>query len=118
MSHGLLPARSEVSFEPSEDYTLRIDDDDAGAVFDALAVGTRREILRHLSADPTTASRLASAVDTSVQNVTHHLETLEEAGLVRVVDTWYSSRGREMAVYAPSARALVVDCAAPADHDR
>lgn len=115
MSSGFFPSRSEVTFEPSGEQTLRIDDDAAGAVFDALGAATRREILRHLHAEPRTASQLASAVDTSVQNVTHHLRTLEEADLVTVVDTWYSSRGREMSVYAPASRALVVDCTDDAD---
>lgn len=113
MSHGLLPRHPEVAFEPREEYTLQITDDAAGSVFDALAVDTRREILRHLYREPMAASQLASQVDTSVQNVSHHLRKLEEANLVTVVDTWYSSRGREMSVYAPASRELVVDCTAP-----
>jgi hypothetical protein len=51
---------------------------------------------------------VAGRVDTSLQNARHHLTNLQEAGLVRVADTRYSQKGREMNVYAPSEEPLVV----------
>ncbi len=47
-------------------------------------------------------------MDTSLQNVQYHLGNLSEADLIEVTDTRYSEKGREMNVYAPADRALVV----------
>lgn len=55
-----------------------------------------------------TPSELAEQVDTSIQNVQYHLEKLESAELIEVADTWYSEKGREMSVYAPTNGPLVV----------
>jgi len=82
--------------------------DDADHLIESLSSETARAVLSTLHEDSATASELAEAVDTSVQNVRHHLDTLTEADLVRVVETRYSSKGREMDVYGPVEDALVV----------
>jgi predicted transcriptional regulator len=82
--------------------------EDAGGVFDALASETARRIVSALSDTPAPPSELAEAADTSVQNVHYHLDRLTEGGVVEVVDTWYSSRGVEMDVYALSSDPVVV----------
>jgi DNA-binding transcriptional ArsR family regulator len=81
---------------------------DADALFDALTASTARDILAALYDEPTTASALADTLNTSVQNVSHHLLKLEAADLVTAVDTWYSEHGREMDVYAPTSQPLVL----------
>ena len=73
---------------------------EADGLITALSSGMGREILTVLHEDAMPPSDVAEAVGTSIQNVTYHLDRLQEAGLVRVIDTWYSSRGREMDVYA------------------
>lgn len=106
---GGLPHRPPVTPNPDrESRVLAIDETDADAVFDALASQTARDILTALHEEPQPASELATAADTTVQNVRYHLEKFEAAGLVEVVDTWYSSRGMEMDVYAPSDEGLVL----------
>jgi DNA-binding transcriptional ArsR family regulator len=87
---------------------LYLDSDDAGELISSLSSETARSILVALHDRPATASELAETVDTSVQNVRHHLDNLSEADLVRAADTRYSSKGREMDVYAPVDRPLVV----------
>jgi DNA-binding transcriptional ArsR family regulator len=86
---------------------LEVEDEETDAIFDALAPDTRREIYQSLFVEPRTTSELAEAVDTSLQNVQYHLEPLEDAGLIEEVDTVYSEKGAEMAVYAPAADPLV-----------
>ncbi|MFB6293256.1 MAG: ArsR/SmtB family transcription factor [Halonotius sp.] len=86
---------------------LEVEDEETDAILDALAPDTRREIYQSLFAEPRTTSELAEAVDTSLQNVQYHLEPLEDAGLIEEVDTVYSEKGAEMAVYAPAADPLV-----------
>lgn len=92
---------------------LNIRDDDANEVLGALSSDTAREILSALYDEPTTASELADAVDTSIQNARYHLEKLQEAELIEPVDTWYSSRGTEMTVYAPTNEPLVLAAGPP-----
>ena len=86
---------------------LEVQDEDTDAILDALAPDTRRAIYQSLFAEPRTTSELAEAVDTSLQNVQYHLEPLEDAGLIEEIDTVYSEKGAEMAVYAPAADPLV-----------
>lgn len=104
-SNSLLPTREPVETDTeAESVSLS----DAGAVIDALASRTARSILNALYEEPRPASELASTVETSTQNVNYHLENLREANLVEVADTWYSSKGAEMDVYAPTAEPLCV----------
>lgn len=81
---------------------------DAGPVFEALSSETARTILEALYDRPGTASELADRVDTSIQNVHYHLQKLQSADLVDVVDTCYSTKGAEMDVYAPTNDPLVL----------
>jgi len=112
----LLPFRGEETEESSEPQVLDIDDDASEEVFSALSSDTAREMLTRLYEEPATASDLAEAVDTSLQNTRYHLEKLESADLIEPVDTWYSSRGNEMTVYAPTSDPLVV--AAGSEEDK
>jgi DNA-binding transcriptional ArsR family regulator len=64
--------------------------------------------LSELYDSPRTKSELADRVETSLQNVTYHVDKLHDAGLVTVIDQWYSEKGNEMDVYAPSNGPLVV----------
>lgn len=105
----LLPSQSEASTEQSgELQALWLDSDDAGELLSSLSSDTARSLLTALHDQPATASEIAEEVDTSLQNARHHLENLQEAGLVRIADTRYSSKGREMNVYAPSEDPMVV----------
>ena len=115
---GLLPSdtdapRGDPSEERAEgdDGDLRVlwlDDEDADQLIGSLSSETARAVLTELHHGPATASELSDDVDTSLQNVRHHLNSLQEAGLVQVADTRYSVKGREMNVYAPTDDSLVV----------
>jgi DNA-binding transcriptional ArsR family regulator len=105
----LLPFQSDTELpEDREPRVVDLDGEDAERVFGALSSETAREIFTALHEEPMTASDIADAVDSSIQNVRYHLENLADAGLVEVVDTWYSSRGNEMKVYAPRDGPLIV----------
>lgn len=63
----------------------------AGAVFDALADPTRRQVLRHVAEQgPRTATELATGLPVTRQAVAKHLAVLRGAGLVEP-----ERRGRE-----------------------
>jgi len=85
-----------------------LDEDRSEDVLAAVQSATARAVLRALLREPRTPTELAEAVDTSVENVGYHLDNLEGAGLVDVVDTAYSEKGREMDVYGPAADPVVL----------
>lgn len=87
---------------------IAIDDESAGPVFDALSSATGRTVLARLYDRARTPSEIADALETSVQNVSHHVAQLSEAGLVEVTGTRDSGQGRSMNVYAPTSEALVL----------
>lgn len=105
---SLLPIRSDPKTGDTDPRVVDLEGEEAEAVFSALSSSTAREIVASLHEEPRTQSEIAETLDTTVQNVRYHLDKLEAAGLVEVVDTWYSSRGNEMAVYAPADGALIV----------
>ena len=104
----LFPVRSEPDQTEGHPRIVDLEGEDADAVFSALSSTTARRIYARLDAKPGTPSDVADAIDSSIQNVRYHLENLEGAGLVEVVDTWYSSRGNEMSVYATTDGPLIV----------
>ncbi|SDR01620.1 ArsR/SmtB family transcription factor [Natronobacterium texcoconense] len=104
----LFPFRSETSPQDGTPRVVDLEGEDADAVFSALSSTTARKIYSQLDAQPGTPSDVADGIDSSIQNVRYHLENLEDAGLVEVVDTWYSSRGNEMSVYATTDGPLIV----------
>ncbi|WP_440763591.1 ArsR/SmtB family transcription factor [Natronorubrum sp. DTA7] len=104
----LFPFRSEPAEHEGQPRVVDLEGEDADAVFSALSSTTARRIYARLDEEPGTPSDVADAIDSSIQNVRYHLEKLEDAGLVSVVDTWYSSRGNEMSVYATTDGPLIV----------
>jgi DNA-binding transcriptional ArsR family regulator len=105
----LLPSSPDPSAgDGSEPRVIGVDSDDADDLLAALQSETARDVLGVLYDEPATPSDLADDVDTSIQNVRYHLDKLTDADLVEVADTIYSEKGREMNVYAPVAKPLVV----------
>jgi DNA-binding transcriptional ArsR family regulator len=101
----LLPERTD---DPDAKLrVLDVGDEEADTVFDALSSETRRGVYRHVFDAPATASELADRLDTSLQNVTHHVSELECAGLIEPIGHRYSETGNEMTVYGPASDPLV-----------
>lgn len=96
--------------EPRPDARPRVvdvTDEEADEVLEVLSSETRRNIFRRLFREPATASELAEDLDTTVQNISHHVSRLEEADLVEPVGEKYSVKGNEMNVYGPASDPLV-----------
>lgn len=106
---GLLPERPDTTAaEDASPRIIGVDSDDADDLIAALSSGTARDLLAAFHEEPTTPSAAADRVDTSLQNAQYHIRKLEDAGLIEEIDTCYSEKGREMSVYAPCDRPLVV----------
>ncbi|MGH8903048.1 MAG: ArsR/SmtB family transcription factor [Egibacteraceae bacterium] len=91
--------------------------DPVGVVFAALADGTRRQVVSHLSAQgPTTPTQLAGLLPITRQAVAKHLAALSEAGLVSVTRSGREARYR--LTPAPLAAALAWMIEVGAEWDR
>ncbi|XGI83948.1 ArsR/SmtB family transcription factor [Halorutilales archaeon Cl-col2-1] len=102
-------SETELSSEQDgEPRVMGVDSDDADTLINALSSETSREILAEIHDSPSTPSEIAAETDTTVQNARYHLGKLEDADLIRVADTKYSEKGREMSIYAPSEEPLLV----------
>ena len=104
----LKPTPRSVSDRGLEPRLIEFEDESAEQILSAVASTTARRILNRIYEEPTTASDIASKIDSSVQNISYHLDRLQDAELVEVIETWYSEQGREMDVYAPTNSALVL----------
>lgn len=104
---SLLPSR-DPAVPDAEPRVIGVDSEDADDVLAALSSATARKLLAELNETPAPPGELADRVDTSLQNAQYHLNKLESAGAVEVVDTAYSEKGREMDVYAPANQPLVI----------
>jgi DNA-binding transcriptional ArsR family regulator len=103
--NDLLPETAPGTVDRSSQTVDLVDD---GDVLEVLATDTARRIVLTLRESSETASDIADAVDVSLQNVCYHLDRLQSAGLVEVVGTRYSSKGKEMAVYGLVTNPIVV----------
>ncbi|MFB6122513.1 MAG: ArsR/SmtB family transcription factor [Haloferacaceae archaeon] len=115
---GLLPSSPDTpAVDEAEPRVIGLDSDGADELLSALSSETSREILATLHEEPDTPSAVADRVDTSLQNAQYHLGNLHEADLIDVVDTVYSEKGREMKVYAPADKPLVVFAGSESESD-
>jgi DNA-binding transcriptional ArsR family regulator len=105
----MLPSRGDDASElESDPRVIGLDSEEADTALSALSSTTARRILGLLHDRPDTPASVADRADTTLQNAQYHLGRMRDAGLVEVVDTVYSEKGREMKVYAPADRPLVV----------
>ncbi len=97
----LFPSRSDASVERDRDPSvLYVDSEQTEEMLSTLSGDTALRIFRILNDEALTASEIADRLELSVQNASYHLENLQEADLVEVIDTCYSEKGREMEIYA------------------
>lgn len=105
----LFPIRTPITRSSKKDtVVLKFDDMAADEIFETLSSSTTRELLSSLYQQPATASDLAAKHDLSLQNTKYHIDKLSDGGLVKVGGTWYSERGNEMNVYAPTKDTLIL----------
>lgn len=105
---GLLPSSSEPEPPDGEPRVIGVDEEDAEEVLAALSSETARSLFAEIHDRPSTPSELADRTETSLQNAQYHLEKLDDADLIEVVDTRYSAKGREMKVFGPSGAPVVL----------
>lgn len=106
---SLLPqSPDEPALPDAEPRVVDLSSDDAADLLSVFASATARRILLTIQEEVMSASALADELDSSVQNVHYHLDRLLDADAIEVVATAYSPKGREMDLYGPAAKPLVV----------
>jgi predicted ArsR family transcriptional regulator len=103
-----LPHQPAVEHTPRQRTDIVLNGDEATGILQSLSSETAQAILGYLHDEPGTATDIADAVGTSLQNVHYHLDRLSETGVVEPIDTWYSTKGKEMTVYALTTQELVI----------
>ena len=106
--NSALPRQPPVKHVPEDQVRLSVTEDESAAVCELLSSTTARAIVAALKEGPKPASEIATAVGTSLQNTSYHLDRLVEGNLVEPTQTWYSEKGREMTVYALRTHELVI----------
>jgi hypothetical protein len=105
----LFPTSSDATIDRKEDPKLLcIDDDRTSEILKALSSDTSQEIFELLNREPLAAQDIADELDLSLQQVSYHLENLEQAGVIAVLDTCYSEKGMEVDVYGPPETPLLM----------
>ncbi len=69
---------------------------------------TARQIIELLADAPLSASDIAQRLKTPLTTIVYNLENLEKVGLIRVERIKYSEKGREVKIYAPVRKLIVV----------
>jgi predicted transcriptional regulator len=69
---------------------------------------TARQVIELLADAPLSASDIAERLHSPISTIVYNLENLESVGLIRVEKIKYSEKGREVKIYAPVRKLIVV----------
>lgn len=105
----LFPSRTDSSVERDRNPSvLYVDDDRTAEMISTLSGDTALTVFRMLDGEALTASEIADRLDLSVQNASYHLENLQDADLVEIIDTCYSEKGREMEIFTATSEPKIL----------
>lgn len=104
---SLLPSDPDISPD-GEPRVVGLDGEEADVLLDALSSEKGRRLFLAVKEEPAPPGELADRLGVSLQNTQYHLNKLEDAGVIEVVDTAYSEKGRQMDVYGPADDPLVI----------
>ena len=82
--------------------------DDSKKITQVITNDTARGVLELLAEHSMSASEIANKLNTPLTTIKYNLENLVEAGLVKIERIKYSEKGRQVKVYAPVRKLIVV----------
>ncbi|TAJ44733.1 ArsR/SmtB family transcription factor [Methanofollis fontis] len=97
-----------------EIVVLEPGDERAQRIAKAMSSQTANDILAALRDGPLSAAEIADRLSIPLTTLKYHVENLADAGIIEVVRTRWSAKGREVKVYGITGRLLIV---APATKD-
>ena len=83
-------------------------DEDSKDIAQILANDTAMKILEVLSENPLSASDVAKKLDLGLTTVHYNIKKLSEVGLIEVVKTRWSKKEREIKIYGPVEKFIVI----------
>jgi DNA-binding transcriptional ArsR family regulator len=91
-----------------EVVVLEPGDEQAQKIARAMSSQTANDILAILAAGTKSLSDITDQLSIPINTVKYHIENLLDAGLIRISETRYSVKGREVKIYALTDRLLIV----------
>lgn len=82
--------------------------DESKKITQVISNDTARRIIELLADAPLSASDISERLHAPLTTITYNLENLESVGLVKVERIKYSEKGREVKIYAPVRKLIVV----------
>lgn len=99
----------ETEKDPSDEKLLILPlGEESKKITQVISNDTARQIIELLADAPLSASDIAERLQAPLTTVTYNLENLESVGLVKVERIKYSEKGREVKIYAPVRKLIVV----------
>jgi len=83
-------------------------DERAQKIARAMASQTANAVIQTFGGGPLTSSEVARAMDIPITTATYHIENLLDAGLLEVMETRWSEKGREVKVYGLTNQVLII----------
>ncbi len=95
--------------DPSDEKLLILPlGEESKKITQVISNDTARQIIELLADAPLSASDIADRLHAPLTTITYNLENLESVGLVKVERIRYSEKGREVKIYAPVRKLIVV----------
>ncbi len=95
--------------DPSDEKLLILPlGEESKKITQVISNDTARQIIELLADAPLSASDIAERLQAPLTTITYNLENLESVGLVKVERIRYSEKGREVKIYAPVRKLIVV----------
>jgi len=95
--------------DPSEEKILILPlGEESKKITQVISNDTARQIIELLADAPLSASDIAGRLQVPLTTITYNLENLESVGLIKVERIKYSEKGREVKIYAPVRKLIVV----------
>ncbi|WP_298669887.1 transcriptional regulator [uncultured Methanofollis sp.] len=91
-----------------EVVVLEPGDERAKKIAKAMASQTANDVLSDLKEGPRSAAEIADRLAIPITTLKYHIENLVDAGLIEVVKTKWSAKGREMKVYGLANTLVIV----------
>jgi predicted transcriptional regulator len=99
----------ENDVNPSEEKLLILPlGEESKKITQVISNDTARQVIELLADAPLSASDIAVRLHSPISTIVYNLENLEDVGLIRVDKIKYSEKGREVKIYAPVRKLIVV----------
>jgi predicted transcriptional regulator len=99
----------EIDANPSEEKLLILPlGEESKKITQVISNDTARQVIELLADAPLSASDIAERLHSPISTIVYNLENLEDVGLIKVDKIKYSEKGREVKIYAPVRKLIVV----------